>query len=55
MRYDFGDSNPSLEGLSVSLNARNVANKRYVTTCSTAASCFYGQGRVVTVRAQYKW
>ena len=55
LRYDFGDSNPSLEGLSVSLNARNVADKRYVTTCSTVASCFYGQGRVVTIRAQYKW
>jgi len=55
LRYDLGVANPGLEGVSVSLNARNIADKRYVATCTSAASCFYGQGRVVTARLQYRW
>lgn len=55
LRYDLGVANPAMEGVSFSLNARNIADKRYVVTCSTAASCFYGQGRVLTARLQYKW
>ena len=55
LRYDIGKRNPRLEGMSVSLNARNLADKRYVVTCTSAASCFWGQGRVVTARLQYKW
>ncbi|MCB2060035.1 MAG: TonB-dependent siderophore receptor [Novosphingobium sp.] len=55
MRYEFGVANPRLEGLSLSVNARNIADKRYVATCGTVASCFYGQGRVVTARFQFRW
>lgn len=55
MRYDFGVANPRLEGLSASINARNIADKRYVATCGSTASCFYGQGRSVTARLQFRW
>ena len=55
VRYDLGEINPYFKGVDLSLNARNVADERYVTTCSTVASCFYGQGRVVTARLQYRW
>lgn len=55
LRYDFGVANQKLEGLSASINARNIADKRYVATCGSTASCFYGQGRSVTARLQFRW
>ncbi len=55
LRYDFGIAKEELDGLSLSLNARNLADKRVLATCSSPASCFYGQGRVVTARLSYKW
>ncbi|MFT4025803.1 MAG: TonB-dependent siderophore receptor [Novosphingobium sp.] len=55
LRYDFGRASGQKDGLSLSLNARNLANKTYVATCSSVASCFYGSGRTVTARIQYRW
>jgi len=55
VRYDFGLANPRLEGLSASINARNIADKRYVATCTATAACYYGQGRSVTARLQFRW
>ncbi|WGL17577.1 TonB-dependent siderophore receptor [Microbulbifer bruguierae] len=55
MRYDLGVTRPELNGMSVSLNARNLNDERYLVTCTTTQSCFYGQGRVVTARLQYSW
>ncbi|WP_078084727.1 TonB-dependent siderophore receptor [Microbulbifer mangrovi] len=55
MRYDLGVARPELDGVSVSLNARNLNDERYLVTCTTSQSCFYGQGRVVTARLQYQW
>lgn len=55
VRYDFGRATPSLDGLSLSVNARNLADKTYVATCGSAASCYYGSGRTVTARLQYRW
>lgn len=55
VRYDFGSSTPSLDGLSFSVNARNLADKTYVATCTAYAACYYGSGRTVTARLQYRW
>lgn len=55
LRYDLGQASPSLEGIDFSVNARNIADKRYVVTCTSVASCYYGQGRVVTARLQFRW
>jgi iron complex outermembrane receptor protein len=55
VRYDFGAANPRLAGLTASLNARNIADKRYVATCTATAACYYGQGRSLTARLQYRW
>lgn len=55
VRYDFGKRSTTLDGLSASINARNLSNKTYVATCSSTASCFYGSGRTVNVRLQYRW
>lgn len=55
VRYNLGEVNPDMEGLTLSLNTRNITDKRYVVTCGTSQSCYYGQGRVMTARLQYKW
>ena len=54
-RYDFGATNPTLAGLSASINVRNLTNKRYLATCSGTSSCYYGQGRSLTARLQFRW
>lgn len=55
-RYDFHPVGlRGGEGLSLSANVRNLANKTYVATCSSVASCFYGSGRTLSLRAQYRW
>jgi iron complex outermembrane receptor protein len=50
VRYDAPDS-----GLSLAINARNLFDKRYVSTCTAAQACYYGQGRTATARLQYRW
>lgn len=50
MRYDVPHS-----GLSFAVNVRNLADKRYVATCTAAQACYYGQGRTATARLQYRW
>ncbi|MCC2977953.1 TonB-dependent siderophore receptor [Sphingomonas sp. PL-96] len=55
VRYDFAETNPTLAGLTASINARNVADKRYVATCTGASACYYGQGRSVTARLDFRW
>jgi len=54
LRYDFGRA-AGEDGLSFSLNARNLTNKTYVALCTGSASCYYGSGRAVTARIQYRW
>ncbi|PNU02713.1 TonB-dependent receptor [Novosphingobium guangzhouense] len=49
VRYDFGN------GMVASVNARNVADKRYVATCTAVSACYYGQGRSVTARLDMRW
>lgn len=55
LRYDFGNRFSRYKGLSLSLNMRNIANKRYVATCTAASACYYGQGRSLTLRLGYNW
>ncbi len=50
LRYDLPDS-----GLSLAVNVRNLADKRYVATCTATQACYYGQGRTATARLQYRW
>ncbi|MDQ0393583.1 TonB-dependent siderophore receptor [Labrys monachus] len=39
----------------VALNVNNIFNRRYVASCDTAYDCSYGEGRVATLKASYKW
>ncbi|ANQ41607.1 TonB-dependent receptor [Gluconobacter oxydans] len=55
LRYDFALAHPRYKGLSFSFNARNIANKRFVATCTAVSACYYGQGRNLTARLEYRW
>lgn len=55
LRYDFGQAHPQYDGLSFSANVRNIANKRFVATCTAVSACYYGQGRSLTMRLEYRW
>ena len=43
------------DGWRVGLNALNIGDKTYVSSCSTATACFYGDRRRVTASIGYKW
>ncbi|WP_395495900.1 TonB-dependent siderophore receptor [Acetobacter sp. KSO5] len=55
LRYDFGAARPRWKGLTFSVNMRNIANKRFVATCTAVSACYYGQGRSVIGRLEYRW
>ncbi|WP_243450871.1 TonB-dependent siderophore receptor [Sphingosinicella sp. CPCC 101087] len=55
VRYELGAVLPGLEGITASVNARNIADKRFVATCTATSACYYGQGRSVTARLQFRW
>ncbi|UIY43577.1 TonB-dependent siderophore receptor [Methylobacterium radiotolerans] len=37
------------------VNATNIADRRFVSSCQTANSCFYGDARRVIASISYKW
>jgi iron complex outermembrane recepter protein len=37
------------------VNASNIADRRYVASCQSDASCFYGDARRVLAKVSYKW
>ncbi|MBS0222733.1 MAG: TonB-dependent receptor [Proteobacteria bacterium] len=45
--YDLGALSPKLEGTKVAVNAANLFNARYISECSSATNCVYGQGATV--------
>ena len=55
LRYDVGKAHPLYDGLSFSVNMRNIADKRFVATCTAVSACYYGQGRSLTMRLEYRW
>lgn len=55
LRYDLARLTPALEGMKFSLNAANLADKRYLASCSGAASCYYGARRSISARLNYAW
>lgn len=55
VRYDLGGAIARGRGASLSINARNLTNKTYLSLCGGPQSCYYGSGRTVTARLQYRW
>jgi iron complex outermembrane receptor protein len=54
IRYDFGKLRPDLKGLRLAVNATNLFDKHYYSTCS-ATSCNEGFGRSVLATLSYRW
>ncbi|RFD19532.1 TonB-dependent siderophore receptor [Komagataeibacter melaceti] len=56
--YDFSALTPTLKGLKAQLAISNLANKRYVTSCSSSSgggACYYGQGQRIYGNLSYSW
>ncbi|WP_437881939.1 TonB-dependent siderophore receptor [Pseudomonas sp. LRF_L74] len=54
LHYDLGRLNNTLDGASVALNATNLLNKDYISTCD-GYYCYYGDQRSVIASVNYKW
>ena len=52
--YDLGRLNNSLKGVSVAVDAKNIFNKDYLSTCD-GFYCYYGDQRNVVASVNYKW
>jgi len=39
----------------LALNASNLSDKRFVSTCTGVSSCYYGSGRTVMATARFGW
>lgn len=53
IRYDAGQHGSV--GTQFALNLSNLADKRFVSTCTGESSCYYGTGRSVTATARFSW
>lgn len=53
IRYDLGQIGSTR--VQLALNASNLADKRYVSTCTGVSSCYYGSGRTVMATAKFGW
>ena len=54
VHYDLGRLDNSLKGASLALNATNLLDKDYISTCDSFY-CYYGDERSVVASATYKW
>ena len=54
MHYDLGRLNSSLNGVSLAVDAKNLLNKEYLSTCD-GFWCYYGDERNVVASVNYKW
>lgn len=66
MRYDFGALSTSFEGYSLQVNASNLFDEEYISSCgafggglpattATNSGCYYGVGRNVMATLKYQW
>jgi iron complex outermembrane receptor protein len=54
VHYDLGRLDPGLKGASIAVNATNLFDKDYLSTCD-GFYCYYGDQRSVVASASYKW
>ncbi|MGH8423089.1 MAG: TonB-dependent siderophore receptor [Pseudomonas fluorescens] len=54
VHFDLGRLDNSLKGASLALNATNLFDKDYISTCDSFY-CYYGDQRSVVASATYKW
>jgi len=55
LHYDFGEVNPAWKGARLAVNAFNVFNTAYVSSCQTISQCYWGNARQVRVSLRYTW
>lgn len=53
LRYDL--SRVTHANVLLSLNLSNIADKRFVSTCTGTSSCWYGSGRTAIVTLRFGW
>ncbi|MEW9297977.1 TonB-dependent siderophore receptor [Acetobacter oryzifermentans] len=54
--YDFGKIFHKLNGLKIQMSMSNLANTRYITSCTGGGgACYYGQARRVYGNISYSW
>ncbi|WP_349290564.1 hypothetical protein [Bordetella genomosp. 2] len=52
--YEFGELDPGLAGLSLTVNARNLFNRDYLS-CAGSTGCRYGEPRTLYATMSYRW
>ena len=55
LSYDLGASPLKLKGVKLAMNVQNLANKTYVSQCTSDLDCYYGEGRTVVSSLTYDW
>jgi iron complex outermembrane receptor protein len=56
MRFDLGKLSPRLEGATVGVNATNLFDKKYLSSCMVVYSwCWYGDRRTVQGTIGFRW
>jgi len=56
IRYDLGQLSPGLAGVSVGINATNILDKKYLTSCyANYGWCWYGNRRTVQATIGVHW
>ena len=56
-RYDLGHADPRLKGVEIGINATNIFDKTYLTSCylNGVGWCWYGQRRTVQGTIGFHW
>lgn len=54
LHYDLGELDHSLRGVKLAVNANNLFNKNYYSSCSTT-TCSQGFDRTLTATVSYRW
>ncbi|MBC3364954.1 TonB-dependent siderophore receptor [Pseudomonas sp. SWRI154] len=54
MHYDLGRLSNTLKGATLAVDAKNIFNKEYLSTCD-GFWCYYGDQRNVVASVNYKW
>ena len=56
LRYDLGKAVPRLDGVTLGVNATNLFDKKYLTSCfANYGWCWYGQRRTVQGTIGFRW
>jgi iron complex outermembrane recepter protein len=55
VQYDLVNLSPQLRGFRLAVNGLNLADKYYLTQCTTGAGCTLWLGRTVLATLTYRW